>query len=221
MLARPICGDSGAGVRCRLSHCSSGVMRHDVKLKSPPGLNQVSRRSLLRVTTVLCSTVDRDRTRRWIVISSSNGADTRRANKSLAATFEFSSIHVKEVKFERGRLMIGVRGEIELNERFRRERACPPRKPREKRTVPKGLHVGVWCCLPLSFRLCRSGGGAGRHSCRMTALICCSSPSIFNDLTLSIHGMGLVKNSSRWDLRVEAWVGMNDASIGSAPDRVR
>jgi len=141
MLARPFCRCSGVNVRCRLSHCSFGAMRQGAKLKIPSGLTQVSRRSLLSVTTVICSAAGRGRTRRWMVIISSQGVDTRRVKTSLASTFEVSSIHVKEVKVERGSWVIGIRGEMELNERFRRERARPPRKSWGKQIVPEGPHT--------------------------------------------------------------------------------
>ena len=141
MLARPFCRDSGARSRFTFSHCSSGAMRQDVRVKVPSRLDQVSWRSLLRVTTVLCSLAGGDRTRRRMVKTSSIGADTKSSNKSLVATFEFLSIHEKKVKLWRGRLVIGIRGEIEWKERFRREMACPPRKFFGKRTVPMDLHI--------------------------------------------------------------------------------
>ena len=127
MSARSLCADPGSGTTRRLSQCSSGAMRQDVKLNDPPELDQVSSRSLLRVTTVVRSAVDTCRIRRWMFITSSNGADVKRVKRSLTMVLEALSIHVKEVKFGRGSLMVGF-GEIELNERLCREGACPPRK---------------------------------------------------------------------------------------------
>jgi len=151
MLARSFSLASAPGTRRRLNQSSSGAMRQDVKLKVPPELDQVSSRSLLRVTTVDRSAVDTDRIRRWMVRTSSNGADVKRVNKSLTVVFESLSIHVKEVRLVRGSSMIGV-GEIELNERFCREGACPPRKSRGKQTAPKVLRTKVWLGLPSNLR---------------------------------------------------------------------
>lgn len=142
MLTKSFCLESAAGTRRRLSQCSSGAMRQEVKLKVPPEFDQVSSRSLLRVTTVVRSAVDTDRIRRWMVRNSSNGADAKSVNKSLTVAFESLSIHVKEVRFVRGNLMIGV-GEIELNERLCREGTWPPRKSWGKQTAPKVLQTKV------------------------------------------------------------------------------
>ena len=60
MLARSLFGESSRGTTRRVSRCSSGAMRQDVKLNVPPELDQENSRSLLRVTTVARSALDTD-----------------------------------------------------------------------------------------------------------------------------------------------------------------
>jgi len=153
-------------------------------------------------------------------ITSSNGDDVKRANKSPTVTLEFLSDQVREVRFGRGNSMIGI-GEIESNERFRREGTCRPRKLWGKLTAPTILRTKLRLGIPSNFRSWRSG--AGGHNRRMIVSICASSPRIYKDFILSNHGMQLVKRSSGSNVQVsnETRVGLNKTSMGNAPDRVR
>ena len=84
-------------------------------------------------------------------ITSSNGDDLRRVNKSPTVALELLSDHVREVRFGRGNLMIGV-GEIESNDRFRREGTRPPRKLWGKLTAPTVLRTKLRLGIPSNFR---------------------------------------------------------------------
>lgn len=151
MLARTFRWELYTGTRRRLSQFSCGAMIHVIKLNVPPVFDQVSSRSLLRVTIVVSSVVGPDRSWKRMFITSSNGVDFNRVIKSLTVAPESLSLHVKEVKFERGSLMIGV-GEIESNERSCREGACPPRKLWGKRTAPAVLPTKLRLGTPSNSR---------------------------------------------------------------------
>ena len=84
-------------------------------------------------------------------ITSSNGDDVKRVNKSPTEALELLSDHVREVRFGRGNLMIGL-GEIESNERLRREGTCPPRKSWGKLTTPTVLRTKLRLGIPSNFR---------------------------------------------------------------------